>query len=266
MKCFRSPSAAASLFYHDLAGDGVPLIFLHGLGCASSCDYPMVATDPALRGRRAILLDLLGAGFSDGPLDFDYSVAAHARTVIELVDGLGADVVDLYGHSMGGAIAIETARGLGDRVRAVVVSEPNLDPGGGSFSRRIAEQPEEAYVRGGRTLLVEASRAAGNAVWAASLALSAPHAVHRAARSLVAGSSPSWREMLHGLAAATTVLFGEASLPDPDTDRLARRGIRVDVVPAAGHSMAWDNPSGLAAALRRATEVTPRSDRPGSQG
>jgi pimeloyl-ACP methyl ester carboxylesterase len=73
------------LRYHDLPGSGVPLLFVHGLGCASSSDFPRVAADPALAGRRRLLLDLLGAGFSDRPDDFAYSVAAHAQTVAGLI-------------------------------------------------------------------------------------------------------------------------------------------------------------------------------------
>ena len=231
----------------------MPLIFVHGLGCASSCDYPRVAADPALAGRRAILVDLVGSGFCEAPLAFDYSIAAQARTIVELVDRLGLAAVDLYGHSMGGAIAIDTAHRLGRRVRHLVVSEPNLDPGGGSFSRAIAETDEADWVRTGHSAQIAAARAGGNVVWAASLAASVPHAVHRAARSLVAGSTPSWRDLLHAIPADRTIAFGARSLPDVDAERLPARGIHVEIVAGAGHSMAWDNPGGLAEALARAT-------------
>jgi len=42
------------------------------------------------------------------------------------------------------------------------------------------------------------------------------------------------------------VLFGERSLPDNDHAQFPSRGMAVDVVPTAGHSMAIDNPDGLA--------------------
>ncbi|WP_204376858.1 hypothetical protein [Aquitalea pelogenes] len=64
MQVFHSPHGA--LRYHDLPGSGVPLLFVHGLGCAASSDFPRVAADPALAGRRRLLLDLLGAGFPTG--------------------------------------------------------------------------------------------------------------------------------------------------------------------------------------------------------
>jgi pimeloyl-ACP methyl ester carboxylesterase len=48
------------------------------------------------------------------------------------------------------------------------------------------------------------------------------------------------------------VICGEASLPNADTERLPLADVKVAVVPAAGHAMAWQNPSGLALALQRA--------------
>lgn len=252
MKSFRLESEQADLRYHDIPGGDPPLIFIHGLGCASSCDYPTIAADPALAGRRMLLVDLLGSGFSDRPADFAYTIDAQARTIVTLVHHLALGSIDLFGHSMGGSIAIVTASLLGERVRRLVVGEPNLDPGGGLASCRIAAMAEADYVAHGHDALVRASRAEGSATWATSLSLSAPWAVHRGATSLVAGGSPTWREMLYALRAPRTLLVGSQSLPDPDTERLPRGGVSVAIVPDAGHAMAWQNPSGAAAAIRQA--------------
>ena len=48
MKSFKLESDDATLRYHDIPGDGTPLIFIHGLGSASSLEFPRVACDPAL--------------------------------------------------------------------------------------------------------------------------------------------------------------------------------------------------------------------------
>ncbi len=253
MRSFQPSGGLGFMRFHDLPGSGTPLVFLHGLGCASSCDYPRIAADPALSGRRMVLVDLLGAGFSDRPADFGYTVSDHARTVAALVAHMGGPSMDLFGHSMGGTIAIEAAQLLGNRVRRLVLGEPNLDPGGGAFSRRIAAMSETTYVEQGHDGLVRAERATGNDVWAASLALSAPVAVHRGAVSLVVGGRPTWRERLLGLQVPRTVLVGAASLPSASTERLPQQGVDVLVVPAAGHSMAWENPAGVAEALGQAT-------------
>ena len=196
-----------------------------------------------------ILLDLAGSGFSGRPRGFSYSIEGHARTVAELVAYLAPDEIDLFGHSMGGSVAVTAGHIIGGRIRSLLLSEPNLDPGGGFFSRKIAQLPEEDYVLHGHHALVSSSETEGNIIWASSLATSAPYAIHRGARSLVAGSNPTWRELLYDLAIPRTVIFGEASLPDPDAERLQQNRVNVSIVRDAGHSMAWENPSGLAMAL-----------------
>ena len=250
MRSFLSPSVNACLRYHDLPGEGLPLLFVHGLGCASSCDYVRVASEPSLVGRRRLLVDLLGAGFSDRPLDFAYTVEAHAQTLVELVDALRLEAFDLFGHSAGGPIAIEAAGRLGDRLTHLVLSEPNLDAGGGTYSRVVAGQSEVEYVSEAHDEVVRLARREPSPIWAGSLALWLAEAVHRLSVSLVRGGRPSWRAQLEGLRCPRTVIFGEQSLPDPDTTRLPEAGIAVRIVSHAGHSMAWENPRGLAEAIR----------------
>lgn len=46
MNGFYSSVAGATLRWHDFPGDGLPVVFIHGLGCASSYDYPRIASDP----------------------------------------------------------------------------------------------------------------------------------------------------------------------------------------------------------------------------
>lgn len=249
MKSRFLSGAEAVIRYCDIPGPGRPLVFVHGLGCSSSSDYPAVAGHERLAGRRRILVDLLGSGLSDRPEGFSYEIGAHADSVSTLLATLSIPEVDLYGHSMGGSVAIMIAGRRPDLVSGLVLSEPNLDPGGGFFSRRIAGQSEAAYVEAGHEQMIREARDNGNKMWAATMAASSPVAVHRAARSLVKGTAPSWRQQLARLRMQRTVLFGERSLPDPDVETLPTYGVRVAVVPNAGHSMVWENPSAVAAAI-----------------
>jgi pimeloyl-ACP methyl ester carboxylesterase len=257
VKAVLIPGPLGVVRLHDLPGRGVPLVFVHGLGCASSCDYPAVVRDTALAGRRAVLIDLLGSGFSDRPRAFDYSIPSHARVVVEVILALDLPTLDLFGHSMGGAVAIEAGGMLVSRVKRLVLSEPNLDAGGGIVSRVVAAQTEDEYVADGHARAIREATASGNHIWAGSMAVTAPFAVHRAAVSLVAGGSPSWRRRLLGHPVHRTVIFGARSLPDPDTEALPPSGVDIAVVPEAGHSMAWENPAGLAAAIARACSRPP---------
>jgi len=238
------------LRYHDLPGEDAPILFLHGLGCAGSFDYPEVAGQPELSRHRRILVDLVGSGFSDKPDDFGYSVGDHAACLNDFVRGLKLDRVILYGHSLGGAVALALAARLGPLLERVILSEANLDAGGGTFSRGIAAQEYSEFEARGFEALVRAHRRPSGALWATSLSMCSPRAIHSLSRSAVEGERPSWREILYALACPKTFIFGERSLPDENRAALERRGVHIEIVPGAGHSMAWENPKGLAIAIR----------------
>jgi pimeloyl-ACP methyl ester carboxylesterase len=247
-------SQYGTLRYHDLPGSGVPLLFVHGLGCAASSDFPRVAADAALAGRRRLLLDLLGAGFSDRPNDFTYSVAAHAETLAGLIRHLALPQLNLIGHSMGGAVAIAASSLCAEQVAQLVLLEPNLDAGGGVFSRALAAMSEQDFVTRGQQRMARLASREGSPLWAGSLLASHAPAVHRAAVSLVQGGEPSWRTQLLALTMPRSVVFGARSLPQPDLDRLPADGVSVHVLADAGHAMSEDNPAGLAALLARILE------------
>lgn len=242
MNSYFSLFAGANVRWFDFPGYGDPLVFIHGLGCASSYDYLRVVTDPAFPGQRVLLIDLPGFGYSDKPDSFGYGTSEQARVVVELLDSLQLTRCSLFGHSMGGSIAIEAAELLGHRVQALLVSEPNLYAGGGMYSRAIAAQPEAGFIAQGFADLL----AAETSPWAGCLQNSAPRAVWRGARSLVDGVSPSWFARFQQLSCRKALIYGELSLPAQEADDVAAAGIPLLVVPDAGHSMAWENPVALA--------------------
>lgn len=104
MNGFYSSVAGATLRWHDFPGDGLPVVFIHGLGCASSYDYPRIASDPALRERRKILIDLPGFGYSDKPRVFSYNIHEQALVLEQFLSHLRLQRFALFGHSMGGSI------------------------------------------------------------------------------------------------------------------------------------------------------------------
>jgi len=85
--------------------------------------------------------------------------------------------------------------------------------------------------------------------WAHTLSLSSPVALYREARSLVAGTVPTWREILYGLQCPRFYVFGDKTLPNADVEELPRHGVKVRVVERAGHNMVYDNPEGFARML-----------------
>lgn len=245
MNSFYSHHAGCYVRWQDLPGPGVPIVFIHGLGCASSYEYPRVVCDTQFAARRAILIDLPGSGYSDKPLHYRYQTRDQAQVVAELLDHIGLDAFWLYGHSMGGSIAIETAVLMQPRLKGLMVSEPNFHAGGGMFSRGIAAQSEQEFVEEGYARLL----AGDTSAWVGCLQSTAPYAVWRGATSLVTGADPDWAELFLSLTCPKTLIFGELSLPDPDVDELRLEGVEVKIIPDAGHSMSWENPSALARTL-----------------
>lgn len=238
--------------YNDFPGDDIPILFFHGLGCAGSFDYPQVAVQSELEGHRRILVDLLGAGYSDRPENFDYSVHSHVSYLKSFVDGLNINEFILFGHSLGGPVAIELAKLCESHLRALILSESNLDPSKeGTSSYQIAQFCEGEFVAKKFTQLITESALHGNTMWAATLSNCSPLAIYRLSKCALYGGNPSWRTLLYELPVQKGFIFGEKSLPDGDYEELQRHNIHVEIVPAAGHSMAWENPKGLARAISK---------------
>jgi len=108
---------------------GVPLMFLHSLGPASSAAFLGLAVGPLEdAGYDVAAPDLPGYGGSP-PVDPDaYAVPALAELMGRLADDLGWSRYVLVGHSWGGAIACHLAAAHPARVRALVlVDSGHLD-------------------------------------------------------------------------------------------------------------------------------------------
>src|SRR5262245_55590833 len=251
MRNHYQPEAGGYLRYHDFPGRTPVRVFIHGLGAAASADFPTIVTHPLLAGQRSLLVDLFGFGLSDRPKDFGYTLDEHAESVARLLRHLGVDGVQLFGHSMGGAVAITLAALHPDLVTQLVILEGNLDPGGGDMSQSIVAQDEQSFLATGYVALLGevgkwAERTPELASYLGTLQATAPHALYRSARGLVAGTIPTMRERLMASPIPRAYVFGERSLPDPDYDWLAERGVAVATVPNAGHAMMDDNPEGCA--------------------
>lgn len=110
---------------YQVTGDGHPaLVFVHGWSCDQSYWDAQVKYFSARY--RVITLDLAGHGKSGRERD-NYSVSAFAEDVVKVIEKLNLDKIVLIGHSMGGAIIIETARRIPDRVVGLVGADTFQD-------------------------------------------------------------------------------------------------------------------------------------------
>ena len=192
--------------------------------------------------------------FNDHDDVFGHSVEDHADSVAGLLAGLSLRQVRLVGHSLGGSVAIALAFRHPDLVRTLVVAEPNLDPGPGSFSRHVVAHPEEEFARTGHAVLVsrllELARGGdpNAAEFARTVRRWSSRGLSRTAHSLVADREPTFRAQLAELPIERRYVSGELS--DERLDEVRASGCDVRVVPGAGHVMMTDNLDGFVAAVR----------------
>ena len=110
--------APVRLAYRDLGPrDAETVILLHGSpGSASNFDR----LAPRLAERfRVVTPDLPGFGASDAWIP-DYSIKAHARYVLALMDELGIETAHVLGYSMGSGVALHVNELAPKRVRSLI--------------------------------------------------------------------------------------------------------------------------------------------------
>lgn len=91
----------------EASSDGRPtLLLLHGIGDRSESWLPVMGA--LAENHRVIAPDLLGHGLSDKPRA-DYSAAAFANGMRDLLVVLGVERVTVVGHSLGGGVAAQFA-------------------------------------------------------------------------------------------------------------------------------------------------------------
>jgi len=89
------------LVYYE-AGEGTPILFIHGISTYSFIWRKIVPY--FLREYRVIVVDLFGCGNSDKRIDISYSIENHAGYMNILMGQLGITKYHLVGHDVGGGI------------------------------------------------------------------------------------------------------------------------------------------------------------------
>src|SRR4029453_10591271 len=108
------------------AGSGPALLLLHGIG--NNCQTWAEVIDRLAENHTVIAPDLLGHGASDKPRG-DYSIAAYANGMRDLLSVLDIERATVVGHSLGGGIALQFAYQFPERCqRIAVVGSGGLGP------------------------------------------------------------------------------------------------------------------------------------------
>jgi 2-hydroxy-6-oxonona-2,4-dienedioate hydrolase len=123
------------------AGEGEPLVLLHGTGGHAEAYSRNIAT--LSRRFHVIAYDMVGHGFSDKP-DRPYTLDVYAAQLEGLLDALGFAKAHLSGESLGGWVAAWFAARRPERVDRLVLSTPGNIIGKPETMRVIRESTMRA--------------------------------------------------------------------------------------------------------------------------
>ena len=117
-----SAEAAGITTNYLTAGDGKPVLLLHGSGPGVTAYANWRLTIPALSQHlRVIAPDLVGFGFTERPEGVSYDMDTWVGQAIGLLDALDIERAHLVGNSFGGALALALASRHPDRVERLVL-------------------------------------------------------------------------------------------------------------------------------------------------
>jgi pimeloyl-ACP methyl ester carboxylesterase len=113
---------------YEVHGAGVPtVVYLHGLLMDSQMNRGL-AESLAERGVRVALLDLLGHGRSDKPLQASaYRMDSFADEVVAFLDHLGVERAVVGGVSLGADVSLQVAVRAPERVAGLLIEMPVLE-------------------------------------------------------------------------------------------------------------------------------------------
>jgi len=126
------------------AGTGPVLLLVHGIGDSSDSWRPVLKE--LAKSHTVIAPDLLGHGRSEKPRA-DYSVAAYANGMRDLLSVLEIDRVTVVGHSLGGGVAAQFAYQFPERCERLVLV------GSGGVGRSVSPLLRLATVPGAELLM-----------------------------------------------------------------------------------------------------------------
>jgi len=125
-KILTTNSADGNLISYGISGTGqTTLFFIHGWTCNHT--FWKHQLESFSDRYKIVWLDLAGHGLSESDRE-NYSIKSFAEDVITVVNAVGDNNIVLIGHSLGGAIAIEAAKVLDEKLLDIVAVDTFYTP------------------------------------------------------------------------------------------------------------------------------------------
>ncbi len=233
-------------------------LLLHGWGC-NAFHFRHLAPTLARRGIRATAVDLRGHGLTHKPAAAaEYAASAATTFVLRVLDALDLPRSGLVGHSLGGAIALDTAAEERERVSWLTLLNPvglsrlTYAPFFSRFPASVAELIPAAVSRmvGYAALHLAYGRLARPEPGDLQQYLY-PTLMPGGRRGMLAyAEAYTWEprppELLERIATPTHVMFGERDRVIKHREAVERAAfiphVSIDVVAHAGHVLAEEAP------------------------
>ncbi len=266
------PDAAndnVTVHYED-EGSGEPLLLIHGHTMDGRIWTPVMPTLLGA-GLRVLRPDLRGHGRSTRP-DSGYHVSHHAADMVAVLEDAGIDATTAVGYSIGGAIALEMAVTLADRIRGLVLVSPVMPdrPFEPTFMENLKEVARVTRGQGIESAML--------GPWASSplfaFSFSKP-AIREAAMSIIRefpGAEylaterdqvkRSWSvpDRLAEIEVPTTVIAGDSEMPGfrafAEEAASGIPGARLEILDRCGHLLPLEEPDRLVNAILRTVRST----------
>jgi len=251
-KNFATSSDGLQISYTDQGSGDVALVFVHGWSCDKS--YWKNQVPEFSKKYRVVTVDYGGHGKSGTDRD-NFTINSFIDDVVAVVDKLDLENVILIGHSMGGAIAILLTLKSLERVKHLLVIEPNLRAHDTQLSREIVKYIESEFIQHYREFQSSAIETVKH--WFADfhqknldqyitdLLKTTPISMYRSAQSLMTTTRDElFLRQFQQLALPKHLLVGEETLKIRQIpEELATSNIKTIIVPGVGHMMMVENPA-----------------------
>jgi 2-hydroxymuconate-semialdehyde hydrolase len=237
------------------AGQGEPLVLLHGASSSGISWYPVIG--PLAARFRVWAPDMVGHGESERP-DGAYDRPYYSAWLARFLDAVGVDSAHVVGHSLGGAVALQFALEFAERVRRLVLVDA------AALGRGVPVRVALAFLRSALFPSPEAGQQLGR------LAVCDPHKLDpffeeysSQVRAMPRPGRAFWRggrtvammatEELQQVQAPTLIIWGREDrfFPVAHAERAAQAipNARLHVIPEAGHVSFLDQPEAFCRAV-----------------